>query len=533
MPNTRHNAVSDSSSDAPTDHIEESMRHLKIEDGDRRKGADGQPNPYPCRPGQPDCSFYLRTGSCSYGSKCKYHHPTIAGQVGNQYRGELPQRDGQPDCQFFIKTGTCKFGSTCKYHHPQDKHDAQVLQLNVLSLPLRKDEKSCPYYMRTGTCKFGVACKFNHPQPANVGAMFPESGLPINGYYGSFAPSTGPSLTGELPPWPFSRTTMSSPHMQGLQAFMPLIQPHSQATMPMQQDWSTYMAQPHQLIFHTDLINQNANTTKEQGAADMVVLVSTTTKERNPAAAYTHRALWASSQTTANRAACKFDHPYVAVFPLMEQPQAYPYQRGSEGTRMTADNPSCWMPKAPDELMKPERIGELQDFDDIEHDDPSTPTSPSHTAPHSESSSLQCLIRRSKMRTWKAHREFSSVEKVIVGVWPESHQGGGELAGRDHYQPCQYEHPKPVADNFELPPQPEMLTQHCADLRFPSEHRREVLQPQDLEAAYEPKEHAGEEEAGDPVDQGGQLERARDAVAQQGVPHEGDAAGAGDVPPEL
>lgn len=137
------------------------------------------------------------------------------------------------------------------------------------------------------------------------------------------------------------------------------------------------------------------------------------------------------------------------------------------------------------------------------------------------------------MRIWKAHREFSSVEKIILGVWPESHQGGGELAGRDHYQPCQYEHPKPVADYFELPPQPEMLSQHCFDLRFPSEHRREVLQPQDLEVAYEPKEHAGEEEAGDPVDQGGQLERARDAVAQQGVPHEGDAAGAGDVPPEL
>lgn len=39
-------------------------------------------------------------------------------------------------------------------------------------------------------------------------------------------------------------------------------------------------AQLHQLIFHTDLINQNANTTKEQGAADMVVLVSTTTRKR-------------------------------------------------------------------------------------------------------------------------------------------------------------------------------------------------------------------------------------------------------------
>ncbi|CAL9149003.1 unnamed protein product [Musa hybrid cultivar] len=426
MPNTRHNAVSDSSSDAPTDHIEESVRHLKIEDGDRRKGADGQPNPYPDRPGQPDCSFYLRTGSCSYGSKCKYHHPTIAGQ-GNHYRGELPQRDGQPDCQFFIKTGTCKFGSTCKYHHPQDKRDTQVLQLNVLSLPLRKDEKSCPYYMRTGTCKFGVACKFNHPQPANVGAMFPESGLPINGYYGSFAPSTGPSLTGELPPWPFSRTTMSSSHMQGLQGFMPLIQPHSQATMPMQQDWSTYMGSIHIPSYSGPRPNHLSNL-KNHGQPGSTAPVNFPhrpdqpecqhyirtgccrygssckyhhPKERNPPAACTIGpfglplrpgepacTFYATYGSCKYGAACKFDHPYVAVFPLMEQPLAYPYQRGSECTQMTSDNPSCWMPKAPDELMKPERIGELQDLDDIEHDDPSTPTSPSHTAPHSESSSI-------------------------------------------------------------------------------------------------------------------------------------------------
>ncbi|URE33026.1 zinc finger CCCH domain-containing protein [Musa troglodytarum] len=427
MPNTRHNAVSDSSSDAPTDHIEgESMRHLKIEDGDRRKGADGQPNPYPCRPGQPDCSFYLRTGSCSYGSKCKYHHPTIAGQ-GNQYRGELPQRDGQPDCQFFIKTGTCKFGSTCKYHHPQDKHDAQVLQLNVLSLPLRKDEKSCPYYMRTGTCKFGVACKFNHPQPANVGAMFPESGLPINGYYGSFAPSTGPSLTGELPPWPFSRTTMSSPHMQGLQAFMPLIQPHSQATMPMQQDWSTYMGSIHIPSYSGPGPNHLSNL-KNNGQPGSTTPVNFPHRPDQPECQYYKRtgccrygssckvSLHAHSMLhteAANRAACKFDHPYVAVFPLMEQPQAYPYQRGSEGTRMTADNPSCWMPKAPDELMKPERIGELQDFDDIEHDDPSTPTSPSHTAPHSESSSVNQSDHSPMLNSKKQNEDLEGSPRVL------------------------------------------------------------------------------------------------------------------------
>ena len=31
---------------------------------------------------------------------------------------EHPVREGVPDCTFYIKTGQCKFGSSCKYNHP-------------------------------------------------------------------------------------------------------------------------------------------------------------------------------------------------------------------------------------------------------------------------------------------------------------------------------------------------------------------------------------------------------------------------------
>lgn len=30
---------------------------------------------YPERPGLPDCAYYMRTGSCGYGAKCRYNHP--------------------------------------------------------------------------------------------------------------------------------------------------------------------------------------------------------------------------------------------------------------------------------------------------------------------------------------------------------------------------------------------------------------------------------------------------------------------------
>jgi len=32
-------------------------------------------NVYPVRPGAEDCSFYMRTGSCKFGSSCKFNHP--------------------------------------------------------------------------------------------------------------------------------------------------------------------------------------------------------------------------------------------------------------------------------------------------------------------------------------------------------------------------------------------------------------------------------------------------------------------------
>ncbi|XP_050152907.1 zinc finger CCCH domain-containing protein 43-like [Malus sylvestris] len=32
---------------------------------------------FPARPGQPDCSYFSRTGDCKFKSNCKYHHPSI------------------------------------------------------------------------------------------------------------------------------------------------------------------------------------------------------------------------------------------------------------------------------------------------------------------------------------------------------------------------------------------------------------------------------------------------------------------------
>ncbi|OVA04348.1 zinc finger protein [Macleaya cordata] len=160
----------DWNSAVPETGLEESMWQLGL----------GSRNSYPERPGEPNCVYYMRTGSCGYGVRCRFNHPrdrsTAAGAI-RQGEGEYPEREGEPVCQYFMKTGTCKFGSSCKFHHPRFEGGAMnSVLLNYYGYPLRPGEKECSYYIKTGQCKFGETCKFHHPQPssASVPAPAPE-----------------------------------------------------------------------------------------------------------------------------------------------------------------------------------------------------------------------------------------------------------------------------------------------------------------------------------------------------------------------
>lgn len=60
--------------------ISEALWRLEI--SDNQDGGDAaESSPYPDRPGEPDCLYYMRTGSCSYGSNCRFNHPVYVGQV--------------------------------------------------------------------------------------------------------------------------------------------------------------------------------------------------------------------------------------------------------------------------------------------------------------------------------------------------------------------------------------------------------------------------------------------------------------------
>ncbi|KAI3742709.1 hypothetical protein L1987_60402 [Smallanthus sonchifolius] len=139
---------------------------------------------YPERAGMADCAYYVRTGTCAYGSKCRYNHPCDRGtSAGGGARfaggGAYPEQLGEPSCQYYLRTGTCKFGASCKFHHPRHAGGSlSNVPLNTYGYPLRPDEKECSYYLKTGQCKFGLTCKFHHPQP--TGGSMPQQHLHVH-----------------------------------------------------------------------------------------------------------------------------------------------------------------------------------------------------------------------------------------------------------------------------------------------------------------------------------------------------------------
>jgi hypothetical protein len=253
------------------------------------------------RPGELQCSYYLKTGKCKFGATCRFDHPAMApehatalaagqyagaggaggmnghvggaagmhamlamGRVGmGYYEGtagggmldmmglpgqqmlanfgagaplaQLPQRPGEKECTFFLRTGRCQYGPRCKFHHPLDKLQGALMGLNGVhggphlshahvtglhapgfghpgleglyspyaltaagpaglshaghlamragagglgssgaggggegSLPLRPGQEPCAFYLRTGKCSYGPTCRFDHPRVGGV-----------------------------------------------------------------------------------------------------------------------------------------------------------------------------------------------------------------------------------------------------------------------------------------------------------------------------------------------------------------------------
>jgi len=77
-----------------------------------------------------------------------------SGSMNSHSRNKLPIRKGKPVCQYYLKTGKCNYGNRCKFHHPE--RDFELIQL--------LNRRDCFDFVQSGHCLYGTQCKYNHPR---------------------------------------------------------------------------------------------------------------------------------------------------------------------------------------------------------------------------------------------------------------------------------------------------------------------------------------------------------------------------------
>ncbi|KAL6758615.1 hypothetical protein V8C86DRAFT_2592657 [Haematococcus lacustris] len=79
----------------------------------------------------------------------------------HQLNGLVGPGAAKQTCTFFVRTGTCAYGDRCKFLHPAD---CPPPQLNSAGYPLRNTDPICAHYLKKGWCAFGITCKFHVSQ---------------------------------------------------------------------------------------------------------------------------------------------------------------------------------------------------------------------------------------------------------------------------------------------------------------------------------------------------------------------------------
>ncbi|CAO2833021.1 unnamed protein product [Amaranthus hypochondriacus] len=168
----------------------------------------------PVRPSEQECNFYMRTGSCGYGTNCRFNHPGPYAAKKSNHRNSLANdaymRGGNNLSRIYPgeKLQSCRisrgitdlsnditlmnsspYDQPC-YHRPMTPNPAcnqdqvklmarlphQILSVKKLDssanneqvmqsdeFPVRPGQPDCDFFMKTGDCKYRAACRYNHP----------------------------------------------------------------------------------------------------------------------------------------------------------------------------------------------------------------------------------------------------------------------------------------------------------------------------------------------------------------------------------
>ncbi|KAJ6970670.1 callose synthase 10 isoform X1 [Populus alba x Populus x berolinensis] len=152
------------------------------------------------KPGQTECKYYLRTGGCKYGNACRFNHtrektfsvPPLKTPMPSilelNFLG-LPIRPGEKQCEFYMRNGSCKYGATCKYNHPDPM---AVGGSDLTSAFVNGGTASLPAPSPTSVGSWSSPRALNDPTPF-VPYVFSPTRLPSqssewNGYQGTLYP---------------------------------------------------------------------------------------------------------------------------------------------------------------------------------------------------------------------------------------------------------------------------------------------------------------------------------------------------------
>ncbi|GMN56846.1 hypothetical protein TIFTF001_025956 [Ficus carica] len=147
------------------------------------------------------------------------------GVGGRKY--QYPVRPEAEDCSYYLKTGNCKFGSNCKFNHPVRRKNNQAAKEKA-----KEREESTE---RTGQseCKYGTNCRFNHPDPTDsAGETSAKHG---NGGPVSFQGTSQSTIPSWSVPRPPLNETAPAP-------FVPVMIPPNQGVPSQNAEWNGYQA---------------------------------------------------------------------------------------------------------------------------------------------------------------------------------------------------------------------------------------------------------------------------------------------------
>ncbi|CAE6075498.1 unnamed protein product [Arabidopsis arenosa] len=291
---------------------------------------------YPVRPGAEDCSFYMRTGSCKFGSSCKFNHPLARKiQIARDNKLREKEEDGGKlgliDCKYYFRTGGCKYGETCRFNHTLPKSClASAPELNFLGLPIRPGEVECPYYMRNGSCKFGAECKFNHPDPTTIGGTDSPSFHGNNGVsIGTFSPKST---------FQASSTSWTSPrHANGTSPFIPVMLSQTHGVPSQTPEWNGYQAS----VYSSERGVFSASTTYLMNNLSAETSILSQYRHQMPAEEFPERPDQPECSYYMKTGDCKFKFNCKYHHPKNRLPKLPPYALNDKGLPLRPDQNIC------------------------------------------------------------------------------------------------------------------------------------------------------------------------------------------------